>query len=71
MDPDVRTGVIILTFTLAGVLMAAIVETLITQGIMLDEFVTGSITSPDIMAMIIIIWILVGVIVGVGTRGRG
>ena len=68
MGSETRTGIIVFCFIMAGVIMAAILETLYTNGIMIDEFITGTITISDLMAMTIIIWLLVGVIVAVAKR---
>ena len=65
MDRDVRAGVTAMFCGFVGVIMAAIEYTLWEEGILLDEFVTGSITIADLMAITIVIWLIIGVIVAV------
>ena len=65
MDRDVRLGVQTMALGLAGVIIAAIEYTLYDAGILLDEFVSGTISISDIMAVTIIIWLLIAVIFSV------
>lgn len=65
MDREMKTGLIVFLCILAGIMMAAIEYELNTQGILVNEFVTGTIAITDLMAVTIIVWILVGGIVAV------
>lgn len=47
---------------LIGVLLAAILDIMNTRGIIIDEYITGSITIPEVMAITILIWVIIGVI---------
>jgi len=68
MDKDVRAGVVAMFCGFVGIILAAIEKTLYDEGIVIDEFVTGSITLPDLMALTIIIWLLIGVVFAVSAR---
>lgn len=61
MDKDVKLGMTTMILGLAGLVIAAIEYELYTDGILIDEFVTGTISISDIMAVTIIIWLLVAV----------
>lgn len=65
LDRDVQAGVTIFMGMAAGILCAAIELSLYTDGVFFDEFVTGSITISDIMAITIILWTLVGIVIAV------
>lgn len=65
MDKDVRAGVTAMFCGFAGIIMAAIEYTLYEKGIVIDEFVTGTVTIADLMALTIITWLIVGVIMAV------
>jgi hypothetical protein len=49
----------------SGIIFAFIVEQLNSNGVLVDEFITGSITISDVMVMIVILWLLVGIILEV------
>lgn len=49
----------------AGVIFAFIEKALYDNGTIIDEFISGSITITDLMALTIIIWIIIGIIIGV------
>lgn len=51
-----------------GVILAIIIQLLNDAGIIIDEFLTGSIVLREVQAVIIIIWILVGVLVAASQR---
>ena len=65
MDRDVRAGVTVMFCGFAGIILAAIEYTLYEEGVLIDEFVTGSITIADLMAITIVIWLIIGVIIAV------
>ena len=51
-----------------GIIIAAIFKVLHDKGTVIDEFITGSITLPELMALVIILFLLVGVILGAITK---
>lgn len=68
MDTDVRAAIYVLGCGLIGIILAAMEKIMYDEGIIIDEFVTGSITLPDLMAFTIIIWLIIGVILAVASR---
>ena len=68
MDTDnIRPGVVVAGFGFLGMVLAVILGYLNDQGILVDEYLTGSITLPDLQICVIIIGLLVGVVVAVLT----
>lgn len=65
MDTDIKAALYMLGCGLIGILLAAIEYILYMQGTIIDEFVTGTITLPEIMAMTIIIWLIIGAVLAV------
>lgn len=63
MNKDMYPGIIVMLFGFAGVILAAIEKAMYDEGLIIDEFITGSITLPDVMALTIILWIIIGIIV--------
>ena len=55
----------ILICGVAGIVQAAIEYSLHDQGILLDEFTTGTVTISDIMIVTVLIWLLVGAVYAV------
>jgi len=68
MDSDMQAVLAIMGCGFVGVIFAAILKILNDQGTMIDEFITGTITITDLMAIVIIIFLLVGVIIAVVKR---
>lgn len=62
---DINPGIIVMFCGFAGIIVAFIEKVLYDNGTIIDEFITGTITITDLMALTIIIWILVGIIIGV------
>ena len=62
---DLNPGIIAMFCGFAGIIIAFIEKALYDNGTIIDEFITGTITITDLMALTIIIWILVGIIIGV------
>jgi len=62
---DARLALTIIVCALLGVTSAMIVKTMHDQGVIIDEFVTGSITLQDLQFMVFFLWLVVGIIVGV------
>jgi len=65
MDRDMQTVLAIVGGGFVGIIFAAIEKILYEQGTIIDEFITGTISITDLMAITIIIWLLVGVIIAV------
>ena len=61
--PEVKVFLIVFVFGLAGLVNSAIFYVLYERGIMIDEFIVGSITIGELMTVILIPWILCGIIV--------
>ena len=61
-------GVIVIGMTCLGIIMAYILDTLNTRGIIIDEMITGTITITDLMIGTILIFTLVGIILGATQR---
>lgn len=61
-------GVTVLLFGFIGIILAAIEYTLYTEGILIDEFVTGSVTITDVMAFTVIAVLIFGVFIAVARR---
>lgn len=64
VSKDLEAGIVIMLCGFAGIIMAAIEYVMYEQGLIIDEFITGSITLPDVMALTIILWIIAGILVG-------
>lgn len=48
---------------MVGVVLAFILYGLYTNGVIIDEYVTGSITIEEVMAFTIIVWTIIGVVI--------
>jgi len=68
MDKDVRVGVVTMAIGFLGVIIAAIENSLYTDGILIDEFITGSVTIADLMSVTIIIFLIAAVVYAVASR---
>jgi len=68
LDKDVVSALVVMLFGLGGIITAGLEEALYDKGILIDEFITGSITIADLMTITVILWILVGMIVAVMKR---
>jgi hypothetical protein len=62
---DLNPGIIVMFCGFAGIILAFIEKALYDNGTIIDEFITGTITITDLMALTIIIWIIIGIIIGV------
>jgi len=65
MKDYMETFAIIFICGMMGIVLAFILYLLHINGIVIDEYVTGSITIENIMAITIIVWAMVGVMVAV------
>jgi len=68
MDEDVKTGIIVIMFGMAGIVTAGIEQSLYTRGILIDEYITGTIAIADLMTITILLWILFGIVIAVLKR---
>jgi hypothetical protein len=67
MDQDSASGVKVFACGMVGVILAMIEQTMYDRGIVIDEFVTGSIQMWEVMALTIIVWLLIGVVIAVSS----
>jgi len=51
-----------------GIGMAGLFGYWNTHGILIDEYIAGSITITDLQTIVIFLWSILGVILGVGRR---
>ena len=65
VDSQAPRGSCVLFGGFAGIIFAFILKTLYDGGILIDEFITGSIVISDLMGLTVIAWILVGIILEV------
>ena len=65
MDDALQAAMYTLGCGLIGILLAAMEYVMYTEGVIVDEFISGSVTLPDLMAFTIIIWIIIGVVLAV------
>jgi hypothetical protein len=54
-----------LFFGAAGIIIAAIVQTLYTNGYFVTAFATMGVTITEVMILIIAVWVLVGIVAAV------
>ena len=62
MDRDLQGVLIAMGVGFVGIILAAIEKILYDSGTIIDEFITGSITIENLMAITIIMFLLIGVI---------
>lgn len=65
---DFESLIIVLIFGVLGIIVAMIVNTLNTSGTVINEFVTGTITITDLIAGIIILFLIIGVVIAAVKR---
>jgi len=65
VDSKAPRGTCVLFGGFAGIVFAFILKSLYDGGVLIDEFITGSIVISDLMGLTVIVWILVGIIVEV------
>lgn len=58
----------VIGMTSLGIMIAYIIDTLNSRGILVDEIVSGSITVTDLMIVVILVFMLAGVLMGVRRR---
>jgi hypothetical protein len=59
---------IILTCLMIGIGFAGLFGYWNAQGIIVDEYITGSITITDLQTGVVFIWVIIGAILGVVTK---
>ena len=62
---DMMTLVIVLVCGVLGVIVAMLTKVLYDNGIVVDEFITGSVSLFDSQIFTIIIFLIVGVVIAV------
>jgi len=65
MNKSVSAGIVVMLMFFGGIIIAFIEYALYTNGILIDEYVTGTITIGDVMAVTIIMFALIGVVIAV------
>ena len=60
---NVKSGVIVMLFGFAGIVIAFIEKTLYDNGVLVTALSNMGVTLAEAMALTIIVWILVGVII--------
>lgn len=68
MDSSARAALIVIACGSLGIMFAAIEQVLYAEGVLIDEIVSSTATLPDIMAVTIIIWLIIGVALAVAQR---
>jgi hypothetical protein len=61
---NVRAGVIVMLFGFAGIIIAFIEKTLYDNGVLVTALSNMGVTLAEAMALTIIVWLLVGAIIG-------
>lgn len=51
-----------------GVAIAMILEVLNDKGLLIDEYITGSVTLADLQTIVIVIFLLFGIMIGMFRR---
>jgi hypothetical protein len=64
MKKEFNLMMIIIVCAIMGLTTAVIVYTLYTNGTIIDEMITSSVTIDDLMFIIFFAWLIIGVIVG-------
>lgn len=68
MDSDVESGLVVMLFGVAGIVIAGLEHALYTRGVLIDDFIINSVTIADLMTLTIIVWLLLGMIVAIMKR---
>lgn len=68
VDQDLRATVTVMFCGFAGIILAAIEFSLYSRGVLVDEYIAGTVTIADLMAITIILWLLFGVVIAVIRR---
>lgn len=63
MNKNILPGVIVLISFAGGIVLAFIEERLYNDGVVIDEFIAGSITISELMALTVVIFVLFGIVV--------
>jgi len=69
MDKNVSRGLIVVFFGLLGLILAGIEGLMYTQGNVINEFITGSVTIEGVQILTILVSLLSGMVVAVYVKG--
>ena len=69
MDKNVSRGLIVMFFGFLGLILAGIEGLLYTQGNVINEFITGSVTIEGVQILTILVSLLIGMVVAVYVKG--
>lgn len=64
----VDRAVIIIGMAGLGIIMAYIIETMYSKGVLIDEYITGTIAIGDLLTFIVLAFLMGGVIWGATKR---
>ena len=62
MEKSFRSFAIVFICGLIGIIQAYILYVMNLEGIVVDEYITGSITIENVMALTILVWAMIGVV---------
>jgi len=65
MKKEFNMMLIVVVCAMLGIISAVIVNLLYTNGIIIDELITNTISINDVMFSIFFAWIVMGIIIGV------
>lgn len=70
LNSDFKVALLALLVGLVGVLVAVLLGVMYANGVLIDEFVTGSetITLTDIQAAVIVLFMVIGGVVGLTAK---
>ena len=60
---EIKLFVLIPILAGIGIVLAMIVETLYDRGLIIDEYIAGSITLANLQSIIVIIFIVIGILI--------
>jgi hypothetical protein len=64
VNPDLKPGIIVMFSGFAGLVLAAIEKVLYDEGVIVNDFATVSGGLPAIMTITVVLFLLVGVVIG-------
>lgn len=67
LSPNVKPGIIVMFFGFLGMILAFLLEYFNSHGYVIDEYLQGSITLPDLQIVVVVFFILIGILIAVVT----
>lgn len=65
LSREVRAGMTVLLMGLLGIIVGGMVYVLYETGIVVDEYITGSIQVEEVMAIFVLVFLLLGGVIAV------